>query len=688
VFQDHESKSLSFPGETDTVRFETEQSLLEGLVDFTDYRNEIRKRVSVNTLPDVTDIHLTVKDVYVNSQFSFQINKQKSPDNVETYLSKWLTEIGQRQIALLGDYGQGKSTTMLMFTYHLLCEKNHLPERIPILIELRGKSPKTLRPLELLGAWAALYRIEPQALMQLHYAGRLVLIFEGFDEMAMVSNVAMRLSHFKTLWQFCYPGAKIVITGRPNFFLDDMEKQKALGIHQPQGNNPFSEAIKLESFTTTQIRAALRKYPAIVCQQIDELAGKNSRFYELISRPSLLHIVADLWEKEKLIEKAESLNSANIMKIFVDRSYRRQGRKEGDAKHFMALNSAERNFFMQGVATYMAAEGLNNQITGEGLNQLIDKLIESIPNSVSTETSVPLGEEQKPLRERLLEPEDYDDIKTDVRACGLLVDDPTASNTFKFGHKSFMEYLFASTVLEYLETPNGSEQSRAIFKATQAQLETLLSLPVSLDFLSELLCIDQDFQQANYSVSDFTKSSDRMQAAIAVKLLTRIIQARHQFTYHFLIFPVVLLASLKNAPFITSTLSAKANNKNNLDIFDKLADFLYNLLNFRKNKSKRKIKLNFIEFVMFVFFVPYVISCLMLASPSILLAAIITPSIKKISNKLFVWNYICKKMGIRDVILHEVVGIDKLPWARNKSFDYFLLKQNKKIKNSSTNFDD
>jgi hypothetical protein len=476
AFRDNDSKLASPSSKTNVMRLVTEQSLLEGLVDFTDYRNEIRKRVSVNVLPDVSDIHLTLKDVYVDSQFSFQVDKRKAAESVEAYLLKWLGEVGQRQIALLGDYGQGKSTTMLMLTYRLLCESDQLPQRIPILIELRGKSPKTLRPLELLGAWASQYRIEPQALMQLHYAGRVVLIFEGFDEMAMVSNGEMRLSHFKTLWQFCYPGAKIVITGRPNFFFDDIEKQKALGIYQSQGNNPYSEAIKLELFTVLQIRIALRKHAPIVSQQICELVDRNPRFLELVSRPSLLHIVADLWEKERLSEKAETLNSATVMGLFVDRSYRRQGRKERDTRRFMALNSAERDYFMQGIATHMAAKGLNNQIVGEELNQLIDKLIEGIPNSVSTEPSISLQEEQRPLVQRLQEPEDYEDVKTDVRTCGLLVDDPVASNTFKFGHKSFMEYLFARTVFGYLEYPNGSEKARAIFKRASEKSKTTLDV--------------------------------------------------------------------------------------------------------------------------------------------------------------------------------------------------------------------
>jgi hypothetical protein len=680
AFLDDAAKTESFL-ESDIYRSVTEQSLLENLVDFTDYRNEIRKRVAVNVLPDVTDIHLTVKDVYVDSQFSFLRNGHKSTESVETHLLKWLNEVGQRQIAVLGDYGQGKSTTMLMFTYRLLCESDQLPERIPILIELRGKSPKTLRPLELLGAWAAQYRIEPQALMQLHYAGRIILIFEGFDEMAMVSNVEMRLSHFKTLWQFCYPGAKIVITGRPNFFLDDAEKQKALGIYRPQGNAPYSEAIKIEPFTLGQIRAALRNHTQVVSEQICALAEKKLRFIELVSRPSLLHIVADLWEKERLSEKAESLNSAGVMKLFVDRSYRRQGRKEGDARRFMALNSAERDYFMQGIAAYMAAEELNNQITGEELTRLIDKLISAIPESVSTEPSITAGEEQRPLSQRLKEPEDYEDVKTDVRTCGLLVDDPAASNTFKFGHKSFMEYLFACTVSGYLEPPKGSEKARAIFKATVVNLLSVLKLPVSIGFLAELLCINQDFRPTE-SALDSAKSSDQIEADLALNLLRRIAQKENMQYYRALTFFGALPLSL-----------GRTSSIDKLSIFtlffDRFENFNSSIAKALKNNGKtyRFLLLLSSAFVCISILVSvlsmapvkliYISAFSLGVVPVILLNFIMSLSIEKLAislNKLIIWNTICKDIGIQDRILHEVVGMGKLPWVKNRPFDYFLYK--------------
>ena len=129
---------------------------------------------------------------------------------------EWLEEESYRHIALLGDYGQGKSTLSLYFSLKLFeYFDNGEASRIPILIELRGKSPRSLSPSELLATWAYKYRIDVGALTYLLIAGRLLLIFEGFDEMDLTGDTDARLEHFRTLWKFTYPSSKILITGRP-----------------------------------------------------------------------------------------------------------------------------------------------------------------------------------------------------------------------------------------------------------------------------------------------------------------------------------------------------------------------------------------------------------------------------------------------------------------------------------------
>lgn len=633
----------------DFIRFVSRDEFIERLINFTDYFNDIQRRVRMNHLPESD---FTLNDVYIPSELLSSDGEHLS-NNIEDFLNSWLDEPDQRQIALLGEYGQGKSSAALMFTHHIICKiKDKLPKRIPILVELRGKSPRDLQPLELLGAWASKYRIDPQALMRLHISGRLVLIFEGFDEMALIGNSELRLRHFRALWKFCYPEAKIMITGRPNFFLDDNEMKTALGIIKPVSDRPYCQAVRLAPFNTQQIREALRVHNVVIQEQICTLAEREPRFLELVSRPSLLHVVAILWEKEALYEKTDLLNSAYVMDCFVRSSYRRQGLKAQDARDFMALNSSERDYFMCGIATYMAAKKLGNQIPNETLNELIDNLIEEIPDSVSTSSSEILGEDTKPLHKRIKEPkEDIEHIKTDVRTCGLLVDDPCAPGTFKFGHKSFMEFLFSVVVKEYIWDSN-PEKARAIRKNTDFPLEAILDLPVSIGFLAEMIGTDSS---TRFNVSK--SSADRNERSIASKLLRVIFEAKENsiswFFTRCLIFNTSFYHSQVNLRTFRLVLSAIT-----MTLVITLL-FLVYTVHFDGSILK---PLNLLVFTLFI---------IITGGYFYILGSIISGSGDSINSRLQLWSSICKDLEISNTVLHQIVWISFLPWTKGKTFDYF-----------------
>jgi len=657
AFREKGDKSMTPVDLYPQVRFETEHALLARLVNFKDYFNDIRKRVEVQTLAESS---LTLSDVYVPSRLIE--SDEKSVDNdLENYLRVWSAEPSQRQIALLGEYGQGKSSAALMFTYHLLYENLQTLQRIPILIELRGKSPRDLTPLELLGAWASQYRIDPQALMRLHIAGRLILIFEGFDEMALIGNDELRLRHFTSLWKFSYPNTKILVTGRPNFFLDDAEMKRALGIISPINDRPYCEAIRLEPFSTDQIQQALRNHKPLVRDQICTLAKHSERFYEIVSRPSLLHVVAQMWEIENLHDKAELLSSAYVMGCFVRSSYRRQGLKLMGSRDFMALNSSERDYFMCGIAAYMVTNELSNQISKENLIGLIINLIDSIPNSVSASSSVILNEDRRPLKTRLQDPNDIEHIITDVRTCGLLVDDLSAPGTFKFGHKSFMEYLFALTVKDFI-WDSRSEKARAIRKVTCFPLVSILDFPVSIGFLSELIGTDAATKR---TLNDKSPHNDR---ASSLRLLKVISNTSHLIDFLFFRYFLFVLSYER---------SAKCFNKHMrlliLFISPKFAipSLPISLASWSLYFDLHQLYFGLHQKVTFTLYTASVFIAASLAFWTTLLSYS-SSSENVIMRKLYLWNSICKELHIADKVLHEVAWTFVLPWTAKQPFDYFL----------------
>jgi len=472
------------------IEYRYKEELLENLIDFTNYKNYIYKRFSQNEI-DI-DSGLTVADMYVSSSGVFESNKEDIK-NIEEYILKWSKERTSKHLAVLGQYGQGKSILALKITYELLKTSD---ERIPILMELRGKSPRNLSLLEIVATWSSNFRIEPQAILKLHNEGKLVLIFEGFDEMDLVGDAEMRMNHFRNIWEFAKtPNAKIFITGRPNFFLDDIEQKEALGIYQPLSySNPYCEALYLNSFSVSQIDEALRNTPSKTRNGILQLilkekstASNNTRFYDLVSRPSTLFLVSSIWDEAKFAERKDKINSAIVIREFISAAYERQGGKRNSTP----LTVNEREYFMMGIAVgMMKYNGYSNQISKEKLNKLVLDLYDNFPTELgSTKSAFEKG--RSPLKERMKENEEIakDSILTDVRACGILIKDLSRINHFKFAHKSFMEYLVSEYYVLALLDKDTSEtfMAHSISKSLNDSILSIKRSEETTNFVSQLI---------------------------------------------------------------------------------------------------------------------------------------------------------------------------------------------------------
>lgn len=641
------------------VRAITREELLDNLVNFADYRRAIIGRVESHHLPDST---LTLPDVFVPSRLA---RDEVSLGKAEPYLEAWLNDRSQRQLAMLGGYGQGKSTTALMFTYKLLSEPDwNKRARIPVLIELRGTSPRNLTPLQLLGAWAAQYSINAKALLKLHIAGRLILIFEGFDEMALIGDADMRLKHFKVLWQFCYERAKILITGRPNFFLDDAEMRMALGIHLPLLGRPYCDAVRLEPFTAAQIAQSLRAHPERVRDGITELVAQNERFRDLVSRPSLLHIVSILWEQERLYERIEQLDSAFIMELFVRHSYRRQGLKEFESPDFMALTTREREYFMQGVAVYMASKKLPNQIGTVQLNQLIDSLIEAAPTSLSEARNAMDAQVNQPLRDRVRSREHaVEHVRTDVRTCGLLVDDPAASGTFRFGHKSFMEYLVAATMADRILTD--SPVSATLLRVTNGEIADISEIPVALEFLSEIVergGLTRDTRVAPH------RDQTKHQKDIALRLLRTLEGGR---TTPWMIFERL---QLFESALSASSMALPLGRRTLVRLFRPSSWPMLAVLTIAITSLLRALGAETWPQSGTHSTIPMMM--MMIVAIMAMWFHYSTFLHRMHRRKVWeIWTVLCERLGIQNHVLHRIAGTYWFPWARRQRFAYSVTSQ-------------
>ncbi|MGN7611701.1 NACHT domain-containing protein [Magnetococcales bacterium HHB-1] len=432
------------------IRFFYKKSMLDDLVDFREYFNYIGDRVEKDQL---TGYDKTILDIYTPSLIEDD-QGETIDENLEQYLEKWLTEPGPRQLALLGEFGQGKSTGALMFTYHLIQKYGSHCPRIPLIIELRGKIPYAQDALGFLSDWCGRFNINANALMMLIKAGRVLLIFEGCDEMANVYRAEDKRAHFRALWQFCYQKSKILITGRANFFENTPELRDLLVVQPPQAHRFYTEYIKLKPFDLEQIEDSLRESDVETREGILKQAGKGGAFLDLVARPSLLYTVSRLWHHRELQENRENITSARVISLFLRDVLSRQTSKvRKHREQYMWLFEKERLFFMHAVAVKMAKEKWRNQIENHELTRLVRFLIEKMPDTLNLSTD---HDQSQDMHDQMIkrapkqtlkswvnsDEEAIDKIVMEIKSCGILVKDFSRDNTFKFAHKSFFELLF------------------------------------------------------------------------------------------------------------------------------------------------------------------------------------------------------------------------------------------------------
>jgi hypothetical protein len=164
------------------------------------------------------------------------------------------------------------------------------------------------------------------------------------------------------------------------------------------GAGAYCEPIYLERLSQPEIADALRSHAPHVREAICRLAQANPRFYDIAARPSLLQLVASIWDEPEMAAAAQSLTSADVMGAFVHSTHRRQSDKEERPGEFMLLNEAERVYFMGGIALHMLANR-DTTIDARQLGELTDRLRLAMPDTLAQSGGVAHNRYQ-PLRIR------------------------------------------------------------------------------------------------------------------------------------------------------------------------------------------------------------------------------------------------------------------------------------------------
>ncbi|WP_169787097.1 pentapeptide repeat-containing protein [Hyalangium minutum] len=259
--------------------------------------------------------------LYVEQQGQVSIGGG-APERTQDVLQKLLEVLNSphtRFALILGDFGAGKT-----FLLHELARRM-APEKalVPVLIEMRSLQ-KHVSLKQLIAqhfAAADLGRLEPDKFLYLLRSGRIALLFDGFDELALRVTYDQVMEHFNTIIEAVQGDAKVVITSRTQHFLTDQQVKRQLG--ERAALLPGYRLIELERFSEQQVWRFLKQKlgnPAAADERMKLLKGIDD-LLSLAENPRMLSFIAELEEStlREALAKSGKLTKAHIYKVLIQR---------------------------------------------------------------------------------------------------------------------------------------------------------------------------------------------------------------------------------------------------------------------------------------------------------------------------------------------------------------------------------
>lgn len=376
---------------------------------------------------------------------------------------RWLTQEGPSKLAVLGDYGTGKTWFTLKLCYELIQSLKADTEniRLPILVRL-GEREAMLKEHEGLGTKVDPSELDlvqllsdmlvdgiedgPALITSLLTNGRLLLVLDGFDELGTALTIEQVRTNLETIDKLAQGDSKLILTSRTAYFNSARSEATVLG-------SSF-DIVHLAELSAPQILAYLTYDHG---HRADELLDQIEATYDLQSlakRPVLLKIISENVSLLDAAARGEAVHLSDVYAMTIDTWVRDAG--AGDRGQ---LNELQRASLMKSLAWRLYQDG-SPPVESKELGLLADELCMDD-----------------------LEGVDSASIEHDLRMCSFLRRD--GRGRFSFAHRSFMEFFVAGKFRGELE--QGSLHDFGSQRMTEAVVSFLMDRPVAASTLHELL---------------------------------------------------------------------------------------------------------------------------------------------------------------------------------------------------------
>ena len=468
------------------LKIQNYQNIWKGLIDFKRYLmrliNDYNNFTSESSEIPLAQVYIPLKAekrVYDFERYKFAVqemfpsNKSKRQYSItwqgdlEVEIEKWLLDATSTKLAIVADYGSGKTT----FCKHIAArlsqkylegkEQGIYESRIPLLIPLLefAKSAFDLKSFlsDYLKRHCKVDNPDVEALMKMAEAGMFFFILDGFDEMASRANNDTTQQNILLFEQLATLSQnKVLLTTRPEYFMDIRQEQKILRSYA---------CLYLQLFDEQQIDYYLQRRISFAKAQLGESIQDWTYYRSEINR---IHDLSDLARRPVLLEMiiktlpaliAENkvINRPNLYQRYLEGELERQLLKQRRD----LINMKKRFEIMEQIALEMY---LSDKVEFSS-----DQILKISGRILTIDQQ---GEMEGSLR--------------DVLTCSFLIRD---GDRYRYSHQSFTEYLVACRL------------ARDIAADEPKNWQRKLITPAVRGFLVEL---DTDFQKLQYTANSVT----------------------------------------------------------------------------------------------------------------------------------------------------------------------------------------
>jgi len=406
-------------GKSDSVRVYTLSEFLRQLV-WGPYFDALQDLVEANKIPELY-VDLACQKQEINRDGD--VTTREAYSSLDQYVDRWLTERGKTHISLLGEFGSGKTWFCQHYAYRQLMRylKDPVRERLPLLIRLRAFAKATTVQQLINDTLLEYYHLDFvgsafEVFQELNRRGKLLIILDGFDEMARKVDYQTVVDNFWELAKLVSENSKVILTSRSEYFRWAKESEKILGGNEYGRRTivlkpPKFEVLYLERLSIPQIREVItRRMGTKNGRAVAEKILRNGNLAEMATKPILVELlltVLDEVSPDALENKTQVYRYATekllLRNISTERTF---------------TSTEDKVFFLEELAWEMLADdSLRIHFTD------IPKHIKSYFGS------------------KIVDQHELDMWDYDLRAQTLLHRD--AAGYYEFAHKSLAEYFAA-----------------------------------------------------------------------------------------------------------------------------------------------------------------------------------------------------------------------------------------------------